>query len=220
MKRYVLIMIVLVFSLLNAVDYHVASGRNVKPSVRDTLFYYHTNTDDQHWFGSDSWAVKFEFNELYPEIYPLFYEAEGANIFIPGSSGTDPLTIKLCEDRYGQPFTHPDSLLFSQTLQSSEIQYQGWNYIQFSNTITDTILWLVVDYPTNATDQFISASAVGGLQSYFSNNGYYYNMFSISYDSEFLFSLHGRLLIEGADLDLISIGLEGDFFPGSIVSPD
>ena len=219
LKRNILLIIILTFSLLNAVDYHSASGSNVKPSVRDTLFYYHTNTDDQHWFGSDSWAVKFEFNELYPEINPLFYEAEGANIFIPGISGSDPLIIRLCEDRYGQPLIHPDSLLFSQTLQASEIQYHDWNYISFSNTIIDTTLWLVVDYPTNSTEQFISASAVGGLQSYFLYNGYYQNMFSISYDSEFLFSLQGRLLPTGTDLDLVSINWEGEFLEGGFIYP-
>ncbi len=219
MRRYIFVIIALVFSLLNAVDYHTASGRNVRSTMRDTLFYYHTNTDDQHWFGSDSWAVKFEFNEFYPEIDSLAYQAEGANIFIPGVGGSDPLTIKLCEDRYGQPLIHPDSLLFSQTLQTAEIQYQDWNYIQFSNTITDTTLWLVVDYPTNTTEQFISASAVGGMQSYFINNGYYYSMFSISYDSEFLFSLQGRFLTEGTDLDLVSIDWEGEFLPGNSIHP-
>ena len=200
--------------MLNAIDHHIATGENVGHSVRDTLVYYHTNTDDQHWFGSDSWAVKFEFNEFYAGIDSLLFEAEGANIFIPGNSGTDPLTVRLCRDSFGQPLTDPDSLLFSQTIQSSEIQYQTWNYFQFPNTIIDTtesILWLVVDYPTNSTEQFISASAIGGLQSYFLDNGYYYNMFSISYDSEFLFSLHGRFLTEGTDLDLVSIEWEEDF---------
>ncbi len=219
LKRYFFLMIMLTFSQLYAVDYHIASGGNVTPSARDTLFYYHTNTDDQHWFGSDSWAVKFEFNELFPVIDSLSFEAEGANIFIPGISGSDPLTIKLCEDRYGQPLIHADSLLFLQTLQASEIQYQGWNYVSFSNTITDTTLWLVVDYPTNSTEQFISASALGGFQSYFLNNGYYQNMFSNSYDSEFLFSLQGRLLTEGTDLDLVSINWEGEFLEGGLIYP-
>ncbi len=219
LKRYILLIIILTFSQLNAVDYHTASGANVKPSVRDTLFYYHTNTDDQHWFGSDSWAVKFEFNELYPEINPLFYEAEGANVFILGISGSDTLTIRLCEDRHGQPLIHPDSLLFSHSLQATEIQYQDWNYIPFSSSITDTTLWLVVDYPTNSTDQFISASAVGGLQSYFLYNGYYQNMFSVSYNSEFLFSLQGRLLTDGTDLDLVSINWEGEFLEGGSIYP-
>jgi hypothetical protein len=224
LRRYIFVIFVLAFSLLNAVGYHTASGLNVKPSVRDTLVYYHTNTDDQHWFGSDSWAVKFEFNEFYAGIDSLVFEAEGANIYIPGSSGTDSLIVKICRDTLGQPLIEPDSLqLFSQTLQASEIQYQAWNYIQFPTTIIDTtesILWLVVDYPTNSTNQFISASAIGGLQSYFFNNGQYHNMFSISYDSEFLFSLHGRFLIEGTDLDLVSIEWEGEFFQGGNLYPE
>ncbi|MBT3755125.1 MAG: T9SS type A sorting domain-containing protein [Candidatus Cloacimonetes bacterium] len=219
MKRNIFLIIILTFSLLGAVEHYNATGRNVSPSVRDTLFYYHNNTDDQYWFGSESWAVKFEFNELFEDIDSLAFEAEGANIFLPGITGSDPITIKLCEDRSGQPLTHQDSLLFTSTLQASEIQYQNWNYIPFSNAITDTTLWLVVDYPTNSTDQFISASVIGGMQSYFLNNGYYNNMFGISYDSEFLFSLNGRLLFEGIDLDLVSIDWEGVFLPGSLIYP-
>jgi len=220
LKRYLFIMLVVVYSLLNAVEYHTASSLNVRPSLRDSLVYYHTNNDDQHWFGSDSWAVKFEFNEFYSGIDSLLFEAEGANIFIPGSNGTDPITIKLCEDDYGQPFL--DTPLFSQTLQASEIQYQAWNHFQFPNTIIDTtesILWLVADYPTNSSEQFISASAVGGLQSYFLSNGYYYNMYSFSYDSEFLFSLNGRFVTDGTDLDLITVEWEGDLIPGSTIHP-
>jgi len=219
LKRYILIIILVVFSLLNAVDFFTASGMDIKPSVRDTLFYYHTNTDDQHWFGSDSWAVKFEFNEFDPEIDSLAFEAEGAIIYIPGINGTDPLTIKLCKDSFGQPLIDPDSLLFSQTLLASEIQYQDWNYIPFTNVITDTTLWLILDYPTNATSQFISASAVGGLHSYFLNDGYYHSMFSISYDSEFLFSLQGRFLTDGTDLDLVSINWAGEFQQNNFIYP-
>ncbi len=220
MKRYFVILIVIICSQLNAVDYHSASGLNVRPAMRDTLVYYHTNTDDQHWFGSDSWAVKFEFKEYYAGFDSLMFEAEGANLFLPGSIGSDPLTVKVCRDTIGQPLLEPASqILFTQTLQASEIQYQSWNYIQFSNTITDTTLWLVVDYPTNSSEQFISASAVGGLQSYFLNDGYYYNMYSISYDSEFLFSLHGRFITEGTDLDLIDVEWEGEVFPGSTIYP-
>lgn len=217
MKRYVLLMIVLAFSLLNAVDYHAASGRNVKPSVRDTLFYYHTNIDDQHWFGSDSWAVKFEFNELYNDIDTLNYEADGANIYIPGLNGSTPLTIKICKDSLSQP--QMNDLLFSQTLQSTEIQYQAWNFIPFSNSITDTTLWLLVDYPTDPTEQFISASATGGSQSYYWDGYQYSSMYSISYDSEFLFSLQGRIIFEGTDLDLVSVSWLGDFLPNGTIHP-
>ncbi|MDP8200797.1 MAG: FlgD immunoglobulin-like domain containing protein [Candidatus Tenebribacter burtonii] len=219
MKRYIIVLIVLASSILSAVDYYIATGENVRPLVRDTLAYYHTNTDDQHWFGSDSWAVKFEFNEFYAGIDSLLFEAEGADIYIPGISGIDPLVIKLCKDSFGQPLIEPDSLLFSHTLQASEIQYQDWNYIPFTNVITDTTLWLVVDYPTNTTTQFISASAVGGLQSYFFNDGYYHSMFSISYDSEFLFSLQGRFLTTGTDLDLVSINWVGEFQPDNFIYP-
>lgn len=219
MKRIFIVIVLLVYSLLNAIDYNTASGNDVKPSQRDTLFYYHTNNDDQHWFGTDSWAVKFEFNEQFEDIDSLSFEAEGANIYIPGFSGSDSITVKLCRDSVGQPQIEPNNLLFSQTLQASEIQYQDWNYIPFSNTITDTTLWLVVDYPTNSSEQFISASATGGSQSYFWDNDQYLSMYNISYDSEFLFSLQGRIIFEGTDLDLVTVSWAGEFLPDGTIYP-
>jgi hypothetical protein len=152
-------------------------------------------------------------------IDSIEFQAEGARVYIPGQQSSDPMTIKLCKDYWNQPNLEPDSVLFSYTIQSAAMNFQDWNDIDFSQTFTDTIFWLVVDYPTNTSTQFISASAVDGAHSYFLDNGYYYNMLANSFESEFLFSLKGRFITDGTDLDLITLSWVGDMIPTGQVSP-
>ena len=73
--------------MLNSINYFSASGQNVT-ICRDSLVYYHTNTDDQHWYGTDSWAVKFDFNNYFSGIDSLEFQAEGARVYIPGQEST------------------------------------------------------------------------------------------------------------------------------------
>ena len=199
-------------------DFFHAVGNNVNSS-RDSLVYYHTNTDDQHWFGTDSWAVKFDFNNFFNGIDSLQFKAEGANIYIPNSASNDAMTIKLCSDYGNQPNLPPDSVLFSYTIQPAAMNFQDWNYIVFSQTFTDTLFWLVVDYHTNSSNQFISASAIDGAHSYFEDEGYYYNMLAYSFESEFLFSLQGKFMTDGNDLDLISLEWVGNIAAGEDIFP-
>ncbi len=201
-----------------AVDFFHAAGNNVSAS-RDSLVYYHTNTDDQHWFGTDSWAVKFDFNNFFYGIDSLQFKAEGTNIYIPNTASNDEMTIKLCKDYGNQPNLEPDSVLFSHTIQPAQMNFQNWNYLDFTESFINSIFWLVVDYPTNSSNQFISASAVDGAHSYFLDNGYYYNMLANSYESEFLFSLKGRFMIDGNDLDLISLEWVGNIAAGEDIFP-
>ncbi|MCF7858756.1 MAG: T9SS type A sorting domain-containing protein [Candidatus Cloacimonetes bacterium] len=219
MNKIFLILMLVGFSVLSSVEYNEGTGKNIKPAVRDSLFYYHTNSDDQHWYGSSSWAVKFEFNEYYAGMDSLTFSVDGAYIYLPGTNGSDPMEIRLCQDSYNQPLTEPEDVLFSQSVAAADLQYQDWNFIPFSQSFTDTTLWLLVDYPTNQTNQFISASNCGGSQSYIPIDGYYYSMYSMSYNSEFLFSISGSFQTEGTDLDLISVEWEGDISPGSSIHP-
>ncbi len=218
MKRVFILGFIAGFSLLNAVTFIPASGVNVASS-RDSLVYYHNNTDDQHWYGTDSWAVKFDFNYYFPSIDSIQFQAEGARVYIPGDQSLDSMTVKLCKNDVNQPNLNPDSILFAYTIQPSEMNFHDWNDIDFIQNFTDTIFWLVVDYPTNPTTQFISASANDGSHSYFEDDGYYYNMLANSFESEFLFSLKGRFITEGDDLDLICLDWIGGMAPGGLISP-
>ena len=218
MKKVLIIIFIACISLLNSINFFSASGQNVTV-CRDSLVYYHTNTDDQHWYGTDSWAVKFDFNNYFSGIDFLEFQAEGARVYIPGQQSSDSMMVILCKNYYNQPDLTPEGILYQHEIQPAAMNFQYWNNIDFSQTFTDTIFWLVVDYPTNTSTQFISASAVDGAHSYFLDNGYYYNMLANSFESEFLFSLKGRFITEGTDLDLITLSWVGDMVPTGEVSP-
>ncbi|HPR18917.1 MAG TPA: hypothetical protein PLD62_11790, partial [Candidatus Cloacimonadota bacterium] len=219
MKKVVLIIFAITVSFLSALDFVPGSGRNVRPALRDSLVYYHDNTDDQHWFGSSSWAVKFDFEEYFGSLNGLNFSAEGALIYLPGSESSDNMQIRICENNVNQPNLSASGTIFSTTLSAANMIFGDWNTIDFEQTITNTLLWLVVDYPTNSSHQFISASATGGMNSYFLYNDYYYSMYSVSYESEFLFSLYGYFETDGTDLDVIDFGYTGELGPGNRIYP-
>jgi len=222
LKKLVLIeiiLLVLMFSSLGAINYWPAHGSVVSPAIEDSILYYHTNTDDQHWYGSDSWAVKFDISAF--ETGYNYFDAEGVMIYIPNYQSSGNLEIRVCKNDVNQPLLTPDSLLFTSTLQPANMVFGDWNIIDFGETITETVFWLIVDYPTNSTDQFIAASASSGLNSYYFDDGYYQNMYASSFESEFLFSIYGSFDIGNleVDLDLVDFHWNGDFTLGEEIWP-
>ena len=183
MKKVFFMIMLVCFAFLNAIDSVYSANGFVENPVRDSLVYYHNNTDDSYWYGTDSWAVRFGFNDFFENIDTLYYETEGAYIYIPNEIADDELTVKIYADNYGQP--ELETLQTSQTISP----VYGWNHIVFSETYTDTTIWLVIDYPTNISDRFISASNIDGTHSYFLQDEYYLNMADYGFVSEFLFSL-------------------------------
>lgn len=219
MKKIVVLVLLLSSALLNALDYLPGSGDNVGNAVRDSLLYYHNNTDDHHWYGADSWAVKFDFDNYFSNVDSIQFSATNASVFIPNTQSSDDMTVKLCRNIGNQPQLEPSGVLYSQTIQPGQMNFQDWNEIEFNDTYTDSILWIVIDYPTNPEDQFISASAIGGANSYYFSNDYYYNMLANGFESEFLVSLQGSFLTEGNDLDLVSLEWQGQLTSNAMISP-
>ena len=216
MKRVFLIIMFSCFTLLNALNSVPSEIGSVDNPVRDSLVYYHTNSDDSQWYGTDSWAVRFGFNDLYENIDSLQYEAEGAYIYIPNEIADDELTVNIYDDEYGQPDL--DTLQLSQTISP----VSGWNHIIFWESFADTTIWLVIDYPTNISDRFISGSNIDGTHSYYLENDYYYNMAAIGFYAEFLFSLEGRFLYDGIDLELknLELVIDENYYPDGTLDFD
>ena len=203
MKKILIIGFICIFAVLTAIDFVPGTGKSVPENLRDTEVYYHTNTDDQHWYGSDSWAVLFDFNNYFPSIDSLLFEATGALVYIPNDYSANDLTIKLYENDYNQP----GYLILSETFSP----VFGWNEISFNDAPRDTV-WLVIDYETNSLNQFISASSNDGTHSYFWDpnfgpDGFYRNMAETGFQSEFLFSLKGQFLIDDIDIELVDFEL-------------
>ena len=213
MKKLLIISLWGIFGILAAVNFTVGEGNNTEIVSRDSLAYYHNNTDDLHWYGAESWAVFFDFNNYFDSIDSLEFEATGAYIYIPNELPDDELTVRLCENNINQP----GELLESQTINP----VLGWNEITFSHSYTDTIFWLIADYPTNSVDQFIAASAIDGTHSYYRQDDYYFNLAASGFVSEFLFSLKGNFLIE-RDIELVDFHLQIDenYYPDGSLNFD
>jgi hypothetical protein len=203
----------MLLQVVQALEYRPASGEIRHLALRDSVAHYHNYSLDHLWSGTDSWAVKFNFEQYYATISGLNFSATGALVFIPNSSISDDMTIRICTDLVNQPDLSPEGVLFESTLSQSNMILNDWNIIYFDEPIISEFLWLVIDFPTNPVSQFIAASATGGQHSYFSNNGFYQSMYEYSYQSEFLFSLFGAFITSGADLDLLSF-----FYNGSITA--
>jgi hypothetical protein len=209
MKIKLLLLTLLFAAVLSAVDFVSGSGELVSDSGRETTVYFHNDSDDEHWYGSDSWAVLFDFDEFATGNDDLQFSVSSANIFIPNGDAGASLTVGLYTNNVNQPGDVLENVVLDNPIQE-------WNEIPFEDTYTDTLFWLVVDYVTNNADTFISASSGDGTHSFFEDDGYYYNMNATGFDSEFLFELNGDFLTEGIDLSLDSLTLRdssGQFYP-------
>lgn len=206
MKQVLIVLVCLCCTVLYAIEFYPASGKNVYPRMQDSLAYYHNNTVDQLWYGTNSWAVQYDFNSYFAG-FPINFSAQGVLIYIPSESNLNPLTVKLCKHNVNQP--NLDSIYVEQTLSAAEV-VSGWNEFIFPESYTDDIFWLIFDYTTNTTSQFIAASAVDGTHSFYEDEGYYYGMSANGFEAEFLVSLMGEFIIDEIDIELISFEINGE----------
>jgi len=197
MRKIVGLFLILTGLQLAAIDFFRVPPTKVV-TTKEQQLYYHNNIHEQNYYGSNSWAVKFDLTTLYPQVGTLNFTAEAAKFYCPVADSFDDVTVKLCTDQAGQP---------AQVLQSYTISPQfGWNQLEFS-PVTDSLFWLVLDYPTNYSNQYIAASAVDGQHSYFwdenyGSDGYYRNMGELGFNSELMVNLIGEFQIDGIELEL------------------
>jgi len=213
-------------AMRSTIDYIDSNKGDIGKEERQTSIYYHTNSLDQLWYGSDSWGVKYDFRTV--TVVDSF-TIETVSVYFPQMSGE--INLKIYTDEL-QPL---DSLAVS----FSDIPIQeGWNEfdLNLADQVTSQILWVIVDYDTNhsntnpESNRYMGASAVGGEHSYFwvppedpngSIPGYYANMAEMSIVSELLITVGGILHFgeEGYDLELSSFEFTGDFVPGGNITP-
>lgn len=181
---------------------------------RDAQAYYHTNQDDYHLYGSPQWAVRFDFQDFYPNVPNCRFIISQARIFFPNA--TSQATVSLYAD--------VDSLPSGNALRqvSSPITQQQMEFT-FPDTLSASVIWLVVDYEANGTTRFISASAGGGRHSYYLNTTYpnseLQNMLASGFACELAFGLVGSFMLDSPDLELVSFDLKGSLLPGARLRP-
>jgi hypothetical protein len=213
--RYALILLFsLVACLAQAISCLPASGDMVVPPVREYDFAYHAGTDDYHFYGSDVWAVRFDFSAIYPSFDTSEFLVNKALLYLPQAVGS--VRAELFSDAYGLP---------NSSLTWAEVSVTSNNLeVTFPTQVQNDTLWLVVTYTTNFANRFVAASAGGGSHSYFLNNNatvpYFQSLSNAGYNAELLFGLAGDFVLSDTDLELMEFDLGGSLAPRQTVGPE
>ncbi len=200
-----------------ALEFVSGSGNHVaydSLNLRERHFYYHNNSDDQHWYGTNKWAVRFDFAAVYPTIANCQFNIQKAVVFFPAIN--DSVKIEFFSDLAGQPLSR--LALINAYVNSPTMEFT------IPHPISVSVVWMIVTYNTTQNGPYISASIGGGTKSFYWNTNaptpYFQNMALAGYNSEFLFGVKGWFVFNHVDLELYSFNLTGDISPGRTVRPE
>lgn len=223
-----LIFLMVIVSACIAIDYIPGTGLSTVDAEicdREYHFYYHNNSDDMHWYGTDRWAVKYDFRSVYPAaIDSVIFVIEKVKAYFPVLGAE--VTIGLFSGTENQPSSTVPLREVTATVNQHEME------ITLPDTLHASFVWMIVEYQTGIAGPYISASNGGGSNSYFYNTNapvpYYQNMFTAGYDCEFNFGVIGEFILanetggtqeEVIDLELRTADLYGELTPSGRVYP-
>lgn len=214
MKLCCLFVLALLICACPALDYYPGPAQSVLPAAdREYSFAYHNGSDDFHFYGTNIWAVRFNFHAVYPNLSLCQFAVSKALLYFPQT--TDSVKVELFSDTYGLPGTRLSWA--SAPVQSNYLE------LNFPQVVQDDTLWLLVTYATNDNNRFVSASTGTGTHSYFWNtnatNPYFQSLASAGYNAEFLFGLGGEFVLSNPDLELMDFDLRGTIRPRETVGP-
>jgi len=190
--------------------------------------YYHTGQVDQLWYGSDKWAVLFDFSEYHPGDSCQF-EVEEVVIFNPLEDLSNGFTVELRNyDASGQPGTLIGDASVSSTT-------AGWQTVTLGSNSSFDRIWVVFLYETTYNSRYISTSnpddnypRCDGTHSYWweedhdnPESSHYNSMASTGYLTEMTVGLSGMFFLQPGDTDLslTSFVMVGETTAGSDVFP-
>ena len=210
MKKFSIFLILSWVIACSALQVYEGNHSQVVPvSDREYTFSYNTGLDDFHFYGSDVWAVRFDFRDIY--ISTSEFSVVKALLYLPQT--TDSVRVEMFTEVAGMPGT---SLAWEKVPVIS-------NYLEvpFATAVQDSILWMIVTYSTNFANKYVSASTGDGFHSYYWNtnvaNPYFQSFASAGYGAELLFGLAGDFVMSGVDLELMDYDLVGVLQPRELV---
>jgi len=213
MLRRILLILLLMIGLLYSISYIDADGRILDLENREFHYHYHNSSNDYNFFGSNRWAVRFNFQAAYPGMEDLLFSTSGVRLWFPNLG--DSVTVELALDSVGSPGIP--------IVRKRAAVDQHMIDISFDTQIEADVIWLLVDYRTNMNNRFVSASRGSGTNSYFMSyvgDSQYLSSFSnAGFNCDLLFGLLGDFVFDDVDLRLQSFDLEGDLIPGGETSP-
>ena len=215
MNKYIFIIIMLLTGSISAIDF-IKNDTTIKNRGNEKAnLLFHNETDDYHYFGTEKVAVLFDvrqyFNSNNDSLSSALFTTGKALIYFPTT--TSDITITLKKNNF-------QDVGITKTIASCDA---GWNTIEFSESIEDSVLILVVEYETSINGSFFSASKGNGTNSYFWDNetNLFQNMLDKKNDAEFLFGLIGSFSINPTNLTDVFIEeiiVEGNIQAGSEIS--
>jgi len=211
MKRIAMAIMLLTAMSLGAIMCLPGSGAVSTP--KETTFAYHAGTDDYRFYGTSTWAVRFNFAAVYPSDPDSYFAANAAVLWLPQTG--DSVKVELFTEAAGLP---AQRLVSVSANVSSQIVV-----LPFPQTIQAEVVWMLVTYSTNFANRYISASAGDGTHSYYLNsnaeNPYLQSFASAGFSAELLFGLRGDFVSTYTDLELLSLDFNGDLLPRELVYP-
>jgi hypothetical protein len=218
-----LILLILLSALsvtVQAIECIPGSGNDVTSGAgltRDRDFYYHNNTDDQHWYGTNKWAVRFDFSEVYPSFGTSSFVINKVKAYFPVTPDT---LSHVVVNLYSDAGTAPGIVISTTTIDS----VSDWIEFTLDTPVTVSSCWMLVTCNTTYSGPYISASVGGGHHSYYWDTNmpthYFQNLYLAGIYSEFLFSVTGHFELSDTDLELNTFDLKPSILPGRNVYPE
>jgi len=171
-----------------------------------SLSYYENETAISHWYGSETWAVKFVAEDFVVNSSSLTITS--VNIYFP-TIPESPVNIRgfsYNEDSQYDPLFGEEvpELVY----QNQIITEAGWNQFTLSSPYTAEGLWVIVDNQTNFSNNFMASASGSGKNSYYKvndgNDVFFYSLYDLTIEQEFLFAIDGYLNMEN-DTDRVVI---------------
>ena len=188
MNRLLLLFLLSILLLpLFSIEYFGSTQRSVhNESKNGQNLYYHSNSEDYIFYGSNKWAVNFKVNNIIEHPDADTFLVNGLNIYLPQSVNNVRVYL---HDNY---LSQPGNILYNLTTNL----LQGWNYIALPEQKPVVNAWLVLEFDTSENGHWVSASNGNGLNSYyydrFDNNAGLFRSFGLNgFKADLLFNLVG-----------------------------
>lgn len=185
---------------------------------KDTQVFYHTNQLDYQVYGTDYWAVYFDFSQWFPDDTTTVFNAQSVSLY--SDSPVSLCKLFVFDTLDDQPHTLLDSTAYF-NLQP------GWNNIPLPQTFTMKKIWISLKLNTSENGPYLCTSQGSGSHSYYMHyqettgeiENAYYNFSNIGLKAEILMTLHGSFNDHKIDLQLNNFAFSGPAYPDTKVKP-
>ncbi len=210
MKKTLLLIacILLLANSLLAINYIKNDNSVTAPNEKGGYLAYHNSSADNLFYGTNNWAVFFDFSKWYTGVDTLLCQIEGVHLY--SFQDRENVKISLYEDNARQPGLPIQEKTVSLT--------QGWNEISF-DLINKQKVWVILNDQTADRVNYVCASQGDGSHSFYKSGDAYYNFANNGFKSELLISLKGTLLNFHTDLVINSFTFTDKLSPEARVKP-